>query len=76
MAAGRGCVSIAPFKADTDYWPDDKQWMLNFRVKGLDALIEKAIADSGARFSLESEPARLRSGWLNGVKSMQMSYQG
>ena len=39
-------------------------------------LMFNAIADSGARFSLESEPARLRSGWLNGVKSMQMSYQG
>lgn len=30
---------FSPFKADTDYFPADKQFMLNFRVKGLGALI-------------------------------------
>ena len=35
-----GATVFAPFKADTDYFPADKQYMLNFRVTGLDALLE------------------------------------
>ena len=31
---------FAPFAADTDYFPADKQWMLNFRVEHLDALLD------------------------------------
>lgn len=38
-------------------------------------LMFNAIADSGVRFHLEAEPERLRSGWLNGVKRMHMSYE-
>lgn len=34
-----GLSVFAPFKADTDYWPESKKWMLNLRVDGLDALI-------------------------------------
>lgn len=34
-----GPLVFMPFKASTDYWPDDKQWMLNLRVSGIDALI-------------------------------------
>ena len=34
-----GPTVFAPFKADTDYWASDKQWMLNLRVGDLDALI-------------------------------------
>jgi predicted enzyme related to lactoylglutathione lyase len=30
---------FAPFKADTDYFGADKQWMLNLRVDDLDGLI-------------------------------------
>jgi predicted enzyme related to lactoylglutathione lyase len=30
---------FAPFKADTDYFSADKQWMLNLRVDDLDGLI-------------------------------------
>ena len=33
-----GTSVFSPFAADTDYFPGDKQWMLNFRVEGLDAL--------------------------------------
>jgi predicted enzyme related to lactoylglutathione lyase len=32
---------FSPFKMDSDYFPADRQFMLNFRVEGLDALIEK-----------------------------------
>ena len=30
-----------PFAADTDYWPADKQGMVNFTVRDLDALLEQ-----------------------------------
>jgi glyoxylase I family protein len=34
-----GSMVFAPFKADTDYFPADRQWMLNFRVDDLTALM-------------------------------------
>jgi catechol 2,3-dioxygenase-like lactoylglutathione lyase family enzyme len=34
-----GPTVFSPFDAGTDYFPADRQWMLNFRVDGLDALI-------------------------------------
>ena len=33
-----GPTVFQPFDADTDYFPAEKQWMLNLRVEGLDAL--------------------------------------
>ena len=36
-AAGPSVFS--PFAADTDYFPADKQWMINLRVEELDALL-------------------------------------
>lgn len=35
---------FAPFAADTDYFPADRQWMLNLRVEDLDGLIAKLRA--------------------------------
>jgi len=40
-----GSTVFAPFASDTDYFPADKQWMLNFRVDGLNALIAALQAD-------------------------------
>ena len=34
-----GPTVFAPFKADTDYFAADKQWMLNLRVSDIDALL-------------------------------------
>ncbi len=34
-----GPTVFAPFSADTDYFPADRQWMLNLRVTDLDALL-------------------------------------
>ncbi len=34
-----GPTVMMPFAADTDYFPADKQWMLNLRVSELDALV-------------------------------------
>ena len=39
-----GPVVFAPFKATTDYFAADKQWMLNLRVSELDALVAKLTA--------------------------------
>ena len=34
-----GATVFAPFRQDTDYFPANKQWMLNFRTDDLTALI-------------------------------------
>ena len=39
-----GPVVFAPFRADTDYWPGDRQFMLNLRVRDLDSLLEQLNA--------------------------------
>ncbi|RYE08595.1 MAG: VOC family protein [Hyphomicrobiales bacterium] len=39
-----GMTVFAPFKADTDYFPPGRQWMINFRVDDLDALLQKLRA--------------------------------
>ncbi len=43
MAAG-GATVFAPFAADTDYFPANRQCMLNFRVSRLDELLGKLRA--------------------------------
>ena len=40
----QGVAVFAPFNADTKYWPNDRQWMLNLRVTGLDAMIDRLRA--------------------------------
>jgi predicted enzyme related to lactoylglutathione lyase len=39
-----GPTVFSPFKADTDYFAQDKQWMLNLRVDDLSALITRLRA--------------------------------
>jgi catechol 2,3-dioxygenase-like lactoylglutathione lyase family enzyme len=42
----KGVTVFAPFSADTDYFPADRMFMLNFRVRDLDAtLAELRAAD-------------------------------
>ena len=36
-----GTTLFSPFAADTDYFPADRQWMLNLRVDGLDELVDR-----------------------------------
>ncbi len=38
-ATSAGPTVFAPFKADTDYFPADRQFMLNLRVDDLDAVL-------------------------------------
>ena len=53
-AASGGPVVFAPFAADTDYFPADRQTMLNFRVSGLDALLGK-LRDAGIAAETRAE---------------------
>lgn len=39
-----GPTILAGFAPDTDYFPPDRQWMLNLRVEGLDALLDSLRA--------------------------------
>jgi predicted enzyme related to lactoylglutathione lyase len=39
-----GTTVFSPFVATSDYFPADKQWMINLRVTGLDALIAELKA--------------------------------
>ena len=49
-----GPVVFAPFRADTDYFAADRQWMLNLRVDGLDALIARLV-DTGIAVETRAE---------------------
>jgi hypothetical protein len=53
QAAG-GPVVFAPFPADSDYFPAERQWMLNLRVEGLDALIA-ALCEAGVAVETRAE---------------------
>lgn len=50
-----GTTVFAPFPADTDYFQDrDKQWMINFRVRDLDAMAEQLEA-AGVAVEFETD---------------------
>ena len=49
-----GPTMIAPFAADTSYWPADKPWMLNLRVADLDGLVS-TLRQAGV--AVERDPA-------------------
>jgi predicted enzyme related to lactoylglutathione lyase len=39
-----GPTAFAPFPETTDYFPESKTWMINFRVRNLDAMAEQLRA--------------------------------
>lgn len=39
-----GPTVFTPFRRESDYFPAAKQWMLNLRVAGLDALVDRLTA--------------------------------
>lgn len=49
-----GPVVFQPLQAGTDYWAADKQWMLNLRVTGLDAMLE-ALRAAGIAVETRAE---------------------
>ena len=48
-----GPTVFAPFKADTDYFAADKQFMINLRVTDLDSLLEQLNASGIAVITKE-----------------------
>ena len=48
-----GPTVFSPFKADSDYFAADKQWMLNLRVEDLDGLISGL---SAAGIAVRTDP--------------------
>lgn len=49
-----GPLVFAPFPADTDYWPADRQVMLNLRVSDLTGLLGQ-LAAAGVAVTVDSE---------------------
>ena len=49
-----GPLVFAPFRADTDYFAPDRQWMLNLRVDDIDALIA-TLRDAGIAVETRAE---------------------
>ena len=45
---------FSPFPADSDYFPADRQWMLNLRVSDLHALLE-ALRNAGVEIITSAE---------------------
>jgi predicted enzyme related to lactoylglutathione lyase len=44
FSVDRGSTVWAPFREDTDYWPAEKQAMVNFTVRDLDAMLAQLRA--------------------------------
>jgi predicted enzyme related to lactoylglutathione lyase len=49
-----GPMVFEPFAADTDYFADDKQAMINLRVRDLDGLLAK-LREAGVKITQEQE---------------------
>jgi glyoxylase I family protein len=49
-----GPTVFMPFAANTDYWPADKAFMINFRVSDLDSLLAKL---RGAGVAVKTDPS-------------------
>jgi len=49
-----GPTVFMPFAASTDHWPDNKQWMINFRVEDFDAFLFKL---RGAGIAVKTDAA-------------------
>ena len=49
-----GPTVFAPFKADTDYFPPDRQWMLNLRVDDIEGL-KASLAAAGIEVITKAE---------------------
>lgn len=60
-----GTTVFVPFKHDTTYFAADKQWMINFRVRDLKALVAQLEA---AGIAVEVDPERYPNGWFATLK--------
>ena len=60
-----GVTVFAPFKHDTTYFAADKQWMINFRVRDLKAMVAQLEA---AGIAVEVDPEHYPNGWFASCK--------
>lgn len=49
-----GPTVFMPFANDTAYWGADRQWMLNLRVSGLDAMLDR-LREAGVPVTTDPE---------------------
>ena len=57
-----GATVFAPFAQDTDYFGRaEQQWMINFRVRDLDAMVEQLRA---ANINVSMDPEQYPNGWF------------
>lgn len=56
-----GTTVFVPFKQDTTYFAADKQWMINFRVRDLEAMVAQLQA---AGIAVEVDPEHYPNGWF------------
>lgn len=50
-----GFTVFAPFPDDTDYFPPERQWMVNFRVADLDAMVAQ-LRSADIEVTIDDEP--------------------
>lgn len=60
-----GTTVFVPFKQDTTYFATDKQWMINFRVRDLAAMVAQ-LRESG--IAVEVDPEHYPNGWFATLK--------
>ncbi len=61
--SGGSCV-FAPFSEDTEYFPKTSQFMINFRVSNLDAMIIQLEANGNTVTTAESEEPNGKFAWV------------
>jgi glyoxylase I family protein len=60
-----GTTVFVPFRHDTTYFAADKQWMINFRVRDLKAMVAQLQA---AGIDVEVDPEHYPNGWFASLK--------
>lgn len=60
-----GTTVFVPFRQETTYFAADKQWMINFRVRDLEAMVAQLRA---AGIEVEVDPEHYPNGWFASLK--------
>jgi len=60
-----GTTIFVPFRQDTTYFAVDKQWMINFRVRNLAAMVAQLAAKG---VGVEVDPEHYPNGWFATLK--------
>jgi glyoxylase I family protein len=66
-----GTTIFVPFKHDTTYFSADKEWMINFRVRDLKAMVAQLEAKDVA---VEVDPEHYPNGWFASLKDPEGNF--